>query len=31
MVYPRSRHGINERHYNRLQVEFIKRALNITP
>jgi len=31
MVYPRSRHGIGERHYNRLQVEFMKRALNPAP
>jgi len=31
MVYPRSRHGIGERHYNRLQVEFMKRALNPIP
>jgi dipeptidyl-peptidase 4 len=31
MFYPRSRHGIGERHYNRLQVEFMKRALQVGP
>jgi dipeptidyl-peptidase-4 len=31
MVYPRARHAITDRHYNRLQVEFMKRALNVAP
>jgi dipeptidyl-peptidase-4 len=31
MVYPRSRHGIIERHYSRLQIEFMKRALRVEP
>ena len=31
MFYPKSRHGIGGAHYNRLQVEFMKRALNVTP
>jgi dipeptidyl-peptidase-4 len=31
MVYPKSRHGIFGGHYNRLQIDFMKRALNVTP
>jgi hypothetical protein len=27
MVYPRARHGIGGRHYQRLMVEFIERLL----
>jgi len=29
MVYPRSRHGIISRHYQRLMVEFMCRALGV--
>ena len=31
MFYPHARHGIGERHYNRLQIEFMKRALRVSP
>jgi dipeptidyl-peptidase-4 len=29
MVYPRSRHGIGGAHYQRLQLEFMERALGL--
>ena len=29
MFYPRSRHGILSRHYQRLTIDFMRRALNI--
>ncbi len=31
MFYPHARHGITERHYTRLQIEFMKRALKVSP
>ena len=31
MVYPRSRHGIYSQHYNRLTIDFIRRALGVVP
>ena len=31
MFYPKARHGIGGAHYNRLQVEFMKRALKVAP
>jgi dipeptidyl aminopeptidase/acylaminoacyl peptidase len=31
MFYPHSRHSITERHFGRLQVEFMKRALKVSP
>jgi dipeptidyl-peptidase 4 len=31
MLYPQSRHGITGRHYQRLQIDFMKRTLKPDP